>query len=96
MHQLSVEERETLNKLLNDGYKFVARDEDGELYGFKKEPEKEDTIWYGGLLFCLLDFIIDSSFDFIKWEDNTPHEIEKLLEGENNENPWIENRSGVL
>ena len=38
MQQLTKDERETLNKLLNDGYKFIARDEDGELYGFKKEP----------------------------------------------------------
>lgn len=84
MQQLSVEERKVLNELLNDGYKFVARDEDGELYGFKKEPEKEETIWYGGLLFCCLDFIIDSSFGFVKWEDDEPYEIEKLLEGDNN------------
>lgn len=84
MQQLSVEERKILEGRYLEGYRFIARDENGDLFGFKKEPEKENTIWWGGVLFCYLDF--DLSFlELIKWEDDEPYEIEKLLEGDNNE-----------
>lgn len=77
--KLTQEERKELSKLTESGFKYIARDEDGELFGFKKEPVKETTIWYGGLLFCYLDY--DSSFlKFIKWEDKKPILIKNLLE----------------
>ena len=46
MLQLTTEEREVLRKKYSEGYKFLARDEDGELYVYKKEPDFTQILKY--------------------------------------------------
>lgn len=92
MQQLSEEERERLEELYSEGYKFVARDGYGSnvLYSYSNKPKKGPFDWYDELDddYKRLSDDDDSEefLDFITWMDDEPYEIEKLLEGDNNEN----------
>ena len=60
-------------------YKWFARDINGCLYIYENKPEKGISIWEAsGLPMTSFDHL----FQFIKWEDEEPYLIEKLLEGE--------------
>ena len=83
MQQLTEEEREVLKEKYSDGYRFVARDEDGEVYAHSSKPVKGGLDWAGEGCYDWISDYVYSDFKFIKWEDNEPYEIEKLLEGGN-------------
>ena len=79
MQQLTATERKILEGRYAEGYRFITRDSFLDLEAHYFKPEKGDIFWEGS------GRIIGNGeiyFKFIKWEDNTPHEIEKLLEGE--------------
>ena len=59
-------------------YKWIARDGNGVVCLYPDKPHKSKTIWdsYGTL------FPFHHLFQFIKWEDEEPYSIEKLLERE--------------
>ena len=59
-------------------YKYIARDEDGELYIDENKPSKDENgRWYGfGEDFRVFNHL----FNFIKWEDSEPNKIEELLD----------------
>lgn len=66
---------------LPDEYKYMARDENGELYAFSKIPKKDvGHIWVvdskGFNAMALSIFNID--FPMVKWEDSEPWLIEDL------------------
>ena len=65
-------------KLLDDGYKYAARDMCGNLYFYSNEPLKSFDNWVccGGKI-CMRS--IGEAFDFISWEDKTPFELETVL-----------------
>ena len=68
-------------KNVNEEYKYIARDDVGnELYVYGKEkPEKMDRKWrYSNLNDSLKPF--NHLFQFVKWEDDEPYEISKLIE----------------
>ena len=56
-------------------YKWIARDGNGVVCLYPDKPHKSKTIWdsYGVL------FPFQHLFQFIKWEDEEPYLIEKLL-----------------
>ena len=60
-------------------YKWIARDENGNLYIYEIEPEKGLTMWKS----CGLSMVsFNHLFRFIQWEDKEPYLIEELLKGE--------------
>ena len=71
---------EALKELHEEGFTFIARDENGRLYAYMNEHiehiEKEYDMWT-----CDKDYgrIDDNSFKFIKWEDEKPTSIEELM-----------------
>lgn len=83
MQQLSAEEREELKRLSDEGYKYLAREENDSLYAYTQKPLEEEFF-----LDCLgrwtnngyLRAVNDDLFLWVRWEDNEPYEIEKLLE----------------
>ena len=77
--KLTEDEKAILKVLLNEKYKWIARDKNGCLYVYASKPEKVITIWEGS---GLPMFPFDHLFQFIQWEDDEPYSIEELLEGE--------------
>ena len=69
---------------LGEEYKFVARDENGELFAYKTQPRKWEAYcnWIGdGRLKLYVRFNV--AFPMVKWENDEPWLIEDLkkLEG---------------
>ena len=72
---ISEDEKAILRNLPKE-YKWIARDLSGMVYIFIEKPEKGQAIWYG----CGQPMIpFYHLFQFIKWEDEEPYSIEKLL-----------------
>ena len=80
MQELTDEEREVLKEKYSDGYRFVARDGDGEVYAHSSKPVKGGLDWDGEGYYDWISDYVYSDFKFIKWEDDEPYEIEKLLD----------------
>lgn len=84
-----IEQPVTLNKkerlfceLVETGY--IARDKDNKIYWYKNEPKKGLQGWVDLKKtlssFNLIDnYSIELKFDFIKWEDEFPQNVEDLL-----------------
>lgn len=83
--KLSEAERVILENL-EERYKWIARDDDGELAVFSRQPGKivegEGGFWCrtSGEISNLGCF--NHLFQFIKWSDNEAYEIAELLKGE--------------
>lgn len=78
--QLTEDEKAILKVLLNEKYKWIARDKNDWLYVYASKPKKRITIWENTGS-PMMPFV--HLFNFIKWEDDEPYSIEDLLEGEN-------------
>ncbi len=58
-------------------YKYMARDEDGELYVYKVRPKRRSQTWqYEATLFGITKANVN--FPMVKWEDKEPWLIEDL------------------
>ena len=51
-------------------YKWMARDNDGNLYVYEGKPKKEESSWYSDG--CSLFFQFNHLFSAIKWKDEEP------------------------
>lgn len=72
-------------KNLGSEFKFIARDkEENCLSAYTSKPYKGNVDWWltGGVWCELLEHL----FPFIKWEDEEPYEIAKLIEDYEKEN----------
>lgn len=84
--KLTYDEKVILKNISKE-YKWIARDKNGRLFLYieKERITKGGDHWHtdGGFL----DFhMFDNLFQFIKWEDEEPYNIEDLLkEGDENE-----------
>ncbi len=80
MARLLKADTEALKELHEDGFTFLARDENGKLWAFMDEHigdiEKEDNIW---ICEDYCKSISKKLFKFIKWEDEKPTSIEELM-----------------
>ncbi|WP_373765635.1 hypothetical protein [Jeotgalibaca porci] len=68
-----------LNTLQVQGYKYLARDENSELYAFKEKPKKYESLAYwnaGGSNYSLIK---KDNFPEVKWAYDEPTEISELL-----------------
>ena len=68
----------TILENIPEEYKYITRDEGGELYIYSKKPRKDEKAWYWGGFG--VDFVLfNHLFNFIKWEDSEPYSIKELL-----------------
>ena len=66
-------------KNLNDEWKWIARDKNGNLYKFKAKPRKiNDFSWNDRLE--TWSSMNDDNFQFIQWGDKAPYNIAELIE----------------
>lgn len=78
------EEYIELKKRYNDGYHWIARDENGYLYTYYREPKKRLFSWKDGNLGEFGCFALRTNmyaFPYIKWEDEKPTKILDLIQG---------------
>lgn len=66
-------------KNLNTKWKWIARDKDGCLFLYNKKPYKYGSFWKYTSAYTELD-IYKHLFPCMKWEDDKPWSITKLLE----------------
>ena len=79
--KLSDVERVILENILQK-YKWIVRDKIGNLKVFEDKPKKDSYIWWGAnAIFDNLS-VLNHLFQFIKWSDTEPYNIEELLKGE--------------
>lgn len=64
------EAEKTIAKNIDSGYKWMARDKDGNLCIYEEKPKKEECSWYDDVYKYLCYF--NHLFPAIKWEDNEP------------------------
>lgn len=66
-------------KNIDKEYKWIARDENGMLCVFSDEPYKNEELkeWFYRHYSSLCSLM--HLFQFVKWEDEVPYEIDKLL-----------------
>lgn len=71
-------EYEVLKHYYNDSYKYIARDENGDLFLYIAKPSKGSNIWRSiSDHHNLYDF--RKKFQFVKWEDEKPTSIQEVL-----------------
>ena len=70
--------KDLLKQLRNEGYNYLARDEDGDLWVFRVKPEKEDDFWDAKTDYHSA-VIENDNFPEVKWSDDEPTEIADLL-----------------
>ena len=73
--KLTKDEKVILRNLPKE-YKWIARDKNGLIFLYAKKPSKYDYSWIG---YNDKAFPYYHLFQFIKWEDEKPYSIEKLL-----------------
>ena len=81
--QLLTEDERVILRNVVDDYRWISRDKDGGLHIFESKPDKEHDHWsisyyYSFESLCLFRKL----FQFIKWTDKEPYNIEELLKGE--------------
>lgn len=77
---LSKLEYELLKYYSEKGYKYIARDRDGELFIYKNRPSKMHIEWNdNNSLDEFKEIQFKDLFSFISWEDEKPYSIENIL-----------------
>ncbi len=75
--KLAADEKVILRNI-DKQYKYIARDEDGNLHVYKNKPYKRFFYWSEEFCkFCIFNHL----FKFIKFEDKEPYLISDLLKG---------------
>ena len=77
--KLTKYEKETLERMRDVEYSWIARNGYGYINIFFYEPSKTGDYWVNGSNSLTMD-IYDKDFDFIKWTDEEPWNIKELLE----------------
>ena len=69
-------EYEYLKFAKENEYNFIARDEDGRLFLYSSKPWKGELVWkYMGSGIR----IFTKMFDFVRWQDEEPYNIDEIL-----------------
>ena len=77
--KLSDVERVILENM-DGNYQYICRDKNGQLMVYLKKPRKDNTIWNDELGYDYKRLtLFEHLFQFIKWEDTEPYNIEELL-----------------
>lgn len=75
--ELTDREVEVLKALKTLGFKWIARDKDGDLCAFSTKPHKFNSQW--NTVSDVAPLLVYFGFDFIKWSDEEPTKIDDLL-----------------
>ena len=77
----------TILKNIKKRFKYIARDEDNNIFLYEEKPRKKDYGWrLDDRDAYFVDFyMFDNLFQFVKWEDNEPYLIEDLLKEQEDE-----------
>lgn len=76
--EISREDEEKLEALLDAGFEYIAEDRNGYQYAYMGKPKKILSDWdFDGK--CLSLSGLDIEFDFISWSDEEPLEIKKYI-----------------
>lgn len=78
-NKLSIDEYFIL-KNFDANFKWISRDESGELFVYCDKPFKKGTLWRCKDPDWYNFRIYNHLFQFIRWSDDEPYEIEKLIE----------------
>lgn len=70
--------KEILQLMYDKGYRYIAKNENGNVHVYKTLPEKKCSYWTNGDLFARLHFT-DNLFEDVKFEDKEPLSIAKEL-----------------
>lgn len=74
--KLSKFEYEYLKVAKKEGFNFIVRDKNDNLYLYSSKPWKSSFRWLSeGRTMC----VFDEMFKFVKWEDEEPYSIDKIL-----------------
>ena len=85
LDEIYYKHEDLLERLWKENYRYLARDEDGELFAYAVKPEKVGNIWTIFVGDCVsvkfgdCEFIRNDDFKEIKWEDEEPTKIAYLL-----------------
>lgn len=67
-----------LSKVYESGYRYLAMDEDGEIFLYKNKPVKGECTWIGDYsIGCICFYKVISPL--VSWEDEEPFDIGKYL-----------------
>lgn len=82
--ELSAKERNILVRALSDGYRWIARNKDNEVWLFDVKPYKAKfcgiEVWLNGFENNVHPLILCKDlFTFLHWEDKKPTKIKNLL-----------------
>lgn len=82
--ELSAKERNILVQALSDGYRWIARNKDNEVWLFDVKPYKAKfcgiEVWLNGFENNVHPLILCKDlFTFLNWEDKKPTKIKDLL-----------------
>ena len=74
------EAEKTIARNIDSEYKWMARDQDGNLCIYEEKPEKEENSWYSGDYDYISYYIsyFNHLFPAIKWEDEEPTLISEI------------------
>lgn len=80
------EDEKTILRNIDKKYKWIARDKNSNLYAYEAKPNKNTFMekWRSEGFAPNLDIFFNHLFQFIKWEDDEPVEISKIIEGNEN------------
>ena len=78
LDEIYYEHEDLLERLWKENYRYLARDESGDLFAYAIEPEKKNYLWT--VYFDDCEIIENDNFPEIKWTDNEPTKIAELLE----------------
>lgn len=76
------EQEKVILHSIDPKFKYIARDENGDLYVYENEPERQLTIWNDDACGYVSDMIaFNHLFKSVSWEDEAPTLIADLLQG---------------
>lgn len=86
--------------VIDDKFKWLARDKDGELWAFENEPHKDSNSWEEDDSDYFNTKEVeesDSTYSFVKWEDEEPTKIEDVQqESEQNKTETVNKPSHYI
>lgn len=75
---LLTEDEKVILRNIDKKYKWIARDKSGTLVLFFEKPYKKGNLWGGDIGYSDIEYFYHL-FQFIKWSDEEPYKISKLL-----------------
>lgn len=79
-YNATLSDRHFARLYLSLGYKYLARDKDGKIFLYYYKPNKMTKVWWSETGKAFIIGIGNNCFKFVKWEDDEPTPIDKIVE----------------